>query len=70
MEQTVQIAVDLNPTVNFAMQQNEVAILRSIRLTNQGGEDFESLELVASTEPEFGRRWSTRLDRLAAGEIR
>lgn len=70
MDKSIEFELDLNATVNFAMQQNEVAILRSIRLINSGPEDLHDIEISITTEPEFASPWAARIDRLGVGETR
>jgi very-short-patch-repair endonuclease len=70
MDQTIEVEVDLNSSVNFAMQQNEVAILRSLRLTNCIPESLDGLTVEIETEPQFAQPWTTSLDKLDAGETR
>ena len=70
MDNSMKFELDLNATVNFAMQQNEVAILRSLRLINSGAEDLHDLEVSITTEPEFAQPWMTRFDHLGVGETR
>lgn len=70
MDQAIEVEVDLNSTVNLAMQQNEVPILRSLRLRNGLPTALEGLAITIETEPQFARPWATRLDKLEAGETR
>ena len=35
-DMTLHIELDLDPTVNFAMQQNDVPVVKALRLSNEG----------------------------------
>ncbi len=46
------------PTVNFAMQQNHVPVIRQLVLTNTGNNNLENISVEISSEPEFCSVWT------------
>jgi very-short-patch-repair endonuclease len=62
----VELEVDTSATVNFAMQQNNVPLVRRLRLRNKGAQDVQNVTLRVTSEPEFTRPWLYRLDWLPA----
>lgn len=58
------ITVDHLRRVNFAAAQNDVAILRSIEITNRGAEPLVDLRLELSATPEFMHPKTWHIDRI------
>lgn len=50
--QGILTALDCVPTINFAMQQNDVPIVRQLRVTNQTEVAIQGLRVRLSSEPE------------------
>lgn len=55
-------------TVNFAMQQNHVPVIKRLVLTNRTEEDMTGVTVVVSSEPPFAPDWSKTCDLLPAGQ--
>lgn len=73
MEQTTQetealsISVELeyDRTVNYAMQQNDVPVIKNLRVTNRLSRPLYDIVIRIRTEPSFAKTWETRIDSLA-----
>src|SRR5215475_7724316 len=61
------IELDLDPTVNFAMQQNDVPVVKAIRLSNTSEEELRELGVQVWGAPEFMVPWSGRVAAIAPG---
>jgi hypothetical protein len=57
----VEIELELDPTVNFAMQQNDVPVVKALRIINRGEAEAADLLVSAWVEPEFAAPWQTRV---------
>ena len=55
-------------TVNYAMQQNHVPLVKRLCLINNGSKDIEQLTITITTEPEFSTPWSTTIAALPGGQ--
>jgi len=55
-------------TVNYAMQQNHVPVMKSIILTNTTGEDIKGITVKLESEPQFAYEWKKDFDMLPAGQ--
>jgi hypothetical protein len=64
---TLHIELDLDPTVNFAMQQNDVPMVKTVRLRNEGAEELRELVVHVWGEPAFMLPWSGRVAAIAPG---
>lgn len=64
------IDIEADATVGYASIQNSVPVIRSIRVTNRGGEPLEGVELVLSCNPSFARGSKLRFERLGPHESR
>ena len=64
---TLSLVVDLDygPVVNFAMQQNDVDVVRQLRITNVGEVDLAGLDVTFTIENDLADPISQRVDRLA-----
>ncbi|WP_290797541.1 DUF3320 domain-containing protein [Flavihumibacter sp. UBA7668] len=56
------------PAINFASQQNQVPLIRSLTLTNTSEQDWTHLQLTILPSPEFAQPFSYSIDTLKAGE--
>lgn len=71
MPDTLAISANLAPKINFAFQQNDVAFIREIIISNPHSEPVSNLVLELSTSPKFlnGKTW--KIDRIDANaEVR
>lgn len=64
---SVSVSIMSDPTVNYAIQQNDVRIVKRIRVTNTGMNDLKDLRVVITTEPSFAHSWEGTINQLAAG---
>lgn len=55
-------------TVNYAMQQNHVPVIKSIILTNTTSEDINRITVKLESEPQFAYEWKKDFDTLPAGQ--
>ncbi|XEC96163.1 DUF3320 domain-containing protein [Paenibacillus tarimensis] len=54
-------------TVNYAMQQNHVPVVRKIVLTNAADEDLRGVTVKLTAEPQYAYEWGKTFDILPAG---
>jgi len=64
------IEVESDPTLGYASIQNAVPVIRSFRLTNQGSEAIENIEVLINCNPRFAEGTKLRFDRLNPTETR
>lgn len=57
------------PSINFALQQNHVASIRELTITNTSESPWEDLRIEISCEPEFATVWSNNIGGLQVGEV-
>ena len=48
-------------TVNYAMQQNHVPLIKRLCVTNDGNKDLGQLTIKIQTEPELSLPWETNI---------
>ncbi|KAA0888137.1 DUF3320 domain-containing protein [Oryzomonas rubra] len=65
---TISIEVDHDWTVNYAMQQNDVPIIKSLRLTTENESPLQDVRVSITTEPEFAHTWESRIGTVKVGE--
>ncbi|GIW72126.1 MAG: hypothetical protein KatS3mg102_1668 [Planctomycetota bacterium] len=63
----LRIEVDYDPRLHFALQQNDVPLVRLVRLRNEGERDLAELCVCISIPGGFARPWEHRLVELRAG---
>ena len=68
MEKNVTVTGLVNRTVNFAMQQNYVPVIRSLVLHNESEEKLQNLTLKITFEPEFAREYLYTITEIGAGK--
>lgn len=64
----VTIEVDYDGRISLAMQQNDVPVVKLVRITNSGNDPLEGLELTAWIDRDLAPPVDHRLARLASGE--
>lgn len=66
---TIPLQIDIAhaPTVNFALQQNHVPVVRSLGIKNLGSTTFNDLHVRVASEPPFFKPWEGRIARIPAG---
>lgn len=63
----VEMQIDSAPTINFAMQQNDVPIVRQIRITNNDTVPIEQVRIRLTSEPELFPTWETTIAAVPGG---
>lgn len=56
---------DINKRINFAIQQNDVPIVRALDIENTTDTPLADLRLIITAEPEFADSWEGRIDIVA-----
>lgn len=64
----IQVEGHINGTINFAMQQNYVPIVRNLILRNSSEKDLINLKLKISFNPEFARTYETTIEKLVVDD--
>ena len=59
------IHIELDSRVNFAMQQNDVPVVKSLVVRNSTTREYLDLRVRITSEPPFSKAWDWRLERLA-----
>jgi very-short-patch-repair endonuclease len=57
-----------DPTVNFAMQQNHVPVVKRLRITNSSNFDLVNFKVQITAEPEFASVWEMSVASIHAGQ--
>ena len=65
MENKISVSGQINATVNFAMQQNYVPMIRSVTVRNDSEETLRELRLRISFEPEFAQEYTYNIPAIA-----
>ncbi len=68
--EVVLVDIEADGTLGYASIQNAVPVIRSLRLTNNGSQALEGLEVQVGCNPRFADGARLRFDRLAPGESR
>ena len=67
MDKTITIGGNFTGTVNFAMQQNYVPVIRNLVVNNESGDALKGLELKITFDPEFAVEYTYGIAEIAAG---
>ena len=65
---SVKIDCEYNKTINFAMQQNHIAAIRNIHLTNLTDKPVENVLLRLTVNPEFAAEYTQNFSLLNPNE--
>ena len=65
MSERVSVGGHWNSSINFAMQQNYVPVIRELVVTNQTDEKLEDLDLHIAFDPDFAKEYSYHIDVLS-----
>ncbi|RDV11468.1 DUF3320 domain-containing protein [Pontibacter diazotrophicus] len=57
-----------SPSINFAMQQNHVSVVRKLWIKNTSEIDLQNISIELTNEPAFAAVWQHQIDILKAGE--
>lgn len=66
----VRLEVVADATIGYASLQNDVPLIRELRVTNDSQDTIKDVEVVVESDPPFAEGTKLRFDRLAAGESR
>ena len=69
MSKGLEISLSYIPVINFALQQNNVPVIREIILRNTSQEKIDNIDLTVRFEPEFALEYSQHFDSIAPGKI-
>jgi hypothetical protein len=58
---TISISIDYDRTVNYAMQQNDVPVVKALRILNGTEDTLRDLNIRITTEPAFAASWESRI---------
>lgn len=56
------LRAEIDQRINFAMQQNDVPVVKSIQIENSSERPLHDLRLRINSEPQFVRPWEERID--------
>ena len=62
MNDKIKVTGHINASINFAMQQNYVPIIRNIRIVNESEETLKDLKLKITCEPGFAREYVKEIE--------
>ncbi|MHB8782936.1 MAG: DUF3320 domain-containing protein [Desulfobacteria bacterium] len=65
---TISVDINYDRTVNYAMQQNDVPVVKSLRILNETVSIMRDLKVRITTEPVFAAPWEGRITALNPGE--
>ncbi|MBU4263007.1 MAG: DUF3320 domain-containing protein [Proteobacteria bacterium] len=54
-------SIDCDPTVNYAMQQNDVPVVKALRIVNETDAPIRDAIVRITTEPAFAATWESRI---------
>ena len=57
----VDLSVELDPRIHFSMQQNDVPVVKVLRVENRSDRPLRDLEIRISAEPDFAEGWSAHI---------
>ena len=65
----VLLELSLSQSVNYAMQQNDVPVIHSLRVSNLTEDPLQDICVRIATEPAFAAPWETSLSSIGPGEV-
>lgn len=68
MEKKVSVGGNLTESINFAMQQNYVPVIRNLVVSNENEETLSNLDLKITFDPEFAKEYTYHIDEIQAGQ--
>jgi very-short-patch-repair endonuclease len=63
----VRLVVELDPRINFALQQNDVPVIKGVRIENPTPDTLSDVRLEIRSEPAFTSVWTRQLDSIQSG---
>lgn len=68
MDNVITVGGEVNVSINFAMQQNYVPVIRYLVVNNVSEKTIENLDIKVTFEPEFAREYIYHIDGIPANE--
>lgn len=68
MENIVNVGGNVSASINYAMQQNYVPIIRNLTVSNVSDRDLDELEVTVTSEPEFTKKYTFSIGSLPVGK--
>ena len=68
VHKTVSIDLEYDRTVNYAMQQNDVPVIKALRILNGTASPLRDVLVRITTEPAFATLWEGRVTAINSGE--
>ncbi|MCL2417611.1 MAG: hypothetical protein FWD02_06760, partial [Bacteroidales bacterium] len=65
---TIKIEADVCESVNFAMQQNHVPIIRGIKIINDTKSDIENIKVTITADPDIADEWHGKIPVVTEGQ--
>lgn len=65
----VRLRPEIDPRINFAMQQNDVTVVRAVNVENLSKAPLQDLRLRIIPEPQFADPWEAHIDLITGGSI-
>lgn len=66
MDNIVSVSGNINASINFAMQQNYVPVIRDLVVANESDAALENIDLKISFEPEFAKTFTYHVENIPA----
>ncbi|MGH9349416.1 MAG: DUF4011 domain-containing protein [Vicinamibacterales bacterium] len=67
LPQVVGVRIELDRRISYALQQNDVPVVKAIRLDNLTSEPIRDVHVRVAAEPDFSQPWSTHVALVAGG---
>lgn len=64
----ISVVLEYDRTVNYAMQQNDVPVVKALRILNGTEDTLRDLNIRITTEPAFAASWESRITLINPGE--
>lgn len=68
VNKAILVDLDYDRTVNYAMQQNDVPVVKALRIRNGTDSVLRDLIVRITTEPAFAASWESRVTAISPGE--
>ena len=65
----VDLRIDLDRRINFAMQQNDVPVIKTLQIENYSDQPLLDLEVRISAEPSFALGWAGRIAKVGSNSV-
>lgn len=58
----INIRTEIDQRINFAMQQNDVPVIKLVQIENLSGNSLNNLQLLIISDPPFAHHWQEKID--------